>query len=127
MEEIAVKSFKHNIKDELGLHARPASVLATEAKKYSSKITVTANDKTVDGASMIGLMTMALKHGQEITINIEGDDDNAYAGLQALCQESVNSNIYQPKSYVSLYASIVKCVAFVYCKLYNFKLQGLIY
>lgn len=39
---------------------------------------------------MIGLMTMALKHGQEITINIEGDDeDNAYAGLQALCQESV--------------------------------------
>ena len=83
-----MKSFKHNIKDELGLHARPASVLATE--KYSSKITVTANDKTVDGASMIGLMTMALKHGQEITINIEGDDeDNAYAGLQALCQESV--------------------------------------
>ena len=80
-----MKSFKHNIKDELGLHARPASVLATEAKKYSSKITVTANDKTVDGASM-----MALKHGQEITINIEGDDeDNAYAGLQALCQESV--------------------------------------
>ena len=53
-----MKSFKHNIKDELGLHARPASVLATEAKKYSSKITVTANDKTVDGASMIGLMTM---------------------------------------------------------------------
>lgn len=45
-----MKSFKHNIKDELGLHARPASVLATEAKKYSSKITVTANDKTVDGA-----------------------------------------------------------------------------
>ena len=90
MEEIAVKSFKHNIKDELGLHARPASVLATEAKKYSIKITVTANDKTVEGASMIGLMTMALKHGQEITINIEGDDeDNAYAGLQALCQESV--------------------------------------
>lgn len=69
MEEIAVKSFKHNIKDELGLHARPASVLATEAKKYSSKITVTANDKTVDlEPSMIGLMTMALKHGQEITI-----------------------------------------------------------
>ena len=49
MEEIAVKSFKHNIKDELGLHARPASVLATEAKKYSRKITVTAKEITVEG------------------------------------------------------------------------------
>lgn len=90
MEEMKVKSFKHNIKDELGLHARPASVLVTEAKKYNSKIIVTSKDKTVDATSMIYLMTMAVKHGEEITIDIEGDDEEAaYAGLKALCQERI--------------------------------------
>lgn len=90
MEEMKVKSFKHNIKDELGLHARPASVLVTEAKKYNSKIMVTSKDKTVDATSMIYLMTMAVKHGEEITIDIEGDDEEAaYAGLKALCQERI--------------------------------------
>lgn len=85
-----MKKFHHNIKDELGLHARPASMLVTEAKKYSSKITVIYGEKNVDARSVIGLMTMAAKTGETITICIEGDDeDKAFEELQKFCEANV--------------------------------------
>ncbi len=85
-----MKKFQHNIKDELGLHARPASMLVTETKKYSSKITVIYGEKNVDARSVIGLMTMAAKTGDTITICIEGDDEEkAYEKLQKFCEANV--------------------------------------
>ena len=33
-------SFSYTIKDEVGIHARPAGLLAKEAKKYESKIVI---------------------------------------------------------------------------------------
>ena len=43
-----MKSFEYTVKDELGIHARPAGMLVKEAKKYESKITITKEGKTVD-------------------------------------------------------------------------------
>ena len=43
-----MKSFEYTIKDELGIHARPAGIFAKEAKKYESKITLTKDGKSVD-------------------------------------------------------------------------------
>ena len=40
-----MKTFNYEIKDAIGIHARPAGLLAKEAKKYSSKITLKANGK----------------------------------------------------------------------------------
>lgn len=85
-----MKKFQHNIKDELGLHARPASMLVTETKKYNSKITVIYGEKNVDARSVIGLMTMAAKTGDTITICIEGDDEEkACEELQKFCETNV--------------------------------------
>ena len=36
-----MKSFEYTVKDELGIHARPAGLLVKEAKKFQSECTIT--------------------------------------------------------------------------------------
>lgn len=60
--------FSAIITDKVGLHARPASVLAKEASKFSSNITIIANEKQGNLKSIMNVMAMAIKTGTEITI-----------------------------------------------------------
>ncbi len=39
-----MKTFEYTIKDELGIHARPAGMLVKEVKNYDSKITITRKE-----------------------------------------------------------------------------------
>ena len=55
-----MKSFEYTVKDELGIHARPAGMLVKEAKKYESKITITKEGKTVDVTKLMMLMSLAV-------------------------------------------------------------------
>ncbi|MBN2910353.1 HPr family phosphocarrier protein [Polycladomyces sp. WAk] len=57
-----------------GLHARPASLLVQEASKFESKITLVKAEKEVDAKSLLGVMSLAVKQGDEITIRAEGAD-----------------------------------------------------
>lgn len=43
-----MKSFNHIIKDELGLHSRPAGFLVKEAKQYDSRIIITTAGKAAE-------------------------------------------------------------------------------
>ena len=72
-----MKSFNYVIKDELGLHARPAGTLVKEAKKYESKIKVTKGEKTASATQLMILMSMAVKKGAEVTVTAEGPDEDA--------------------------------------------------
>lgn len=40
-----MKSFEYTIKDELGIHARPAGMLVKEAKNFASECTITKDGK----------------------------------------------------------------------------------
>ena len=42
-----MKTFEYTIKDELGIHARPAGLLVKAAKAYASEVSLTKGDKTV--------------------------------------------------------------------------------
>ena len=70
-----MKSFTYVIKDEIGLHARPAGMLVNEAKKYTSKITIGLNGKSVDARKLMGVMSLGVKNGDKITVEVEGDDE----------------------------------------------------
>ena len=72
-----MKSFEYTVKDELGIHARPAGMLVKEAKKYESKITITKEGKTVDVTTLMMLMSLAVKCGQTVEIHVEGSDEEA--------------------------------------------------
>lgn len=61
--------------NKLGLHARAAAKLTSLAARFSSKIELTANSKTVDCKSVMSLMLLAASKGTDITISAQGDDE----------------------------------------------------
>lgn len=56
-----MKTFTYTIKDELGIHARPAGLLAKKAKEYDSEITITKGEKTVVYTKLMALMGLGVK------------------------------------------------------------------
>ena len=79
-----MKEIKHVINDPLGMHARPAGMLVKAAAPIASKITVTAPTGTADAKRLMALMRLAAKQGMELTITVEGsDEEKAAAELQA--------------------------------------------
>lgn len=71
-----MKEFNYVIKDEIGIHARPATELAKEAKKYASTISITKGDKTVAATKLMAVMSLGVKCGEEIKVSVEGDDED---------------------------------------------------
>ena len=74
-----MKEIKFTVTDPLGMHARPAGILVKEARKFNSKITVWKGDKSCDMRKLLALMGMAVKQNDEITVQVEGDDEAACA------------------------------------------------
>lgn len=68
--------FKHEIKDELGIHARPAGLLVKEFKDAESDIFFELNGKKANAKSLIGLMSLAAKKGDKIIVRVEGKDED---------------------------------------------------
>ena len=62
------------IKNNSGLHARPCSAFVKAANSFESKIKVKKGENSVDGKSIIGLMTLAAAFGDRITIEASGPD-----------------------------------------------------
>lgn len=74
-----MKSVKYTITDALGIHARPAGLLAKEAGKFASKIMIGNGTKEADAKKIMGIMAMGVKKDQGVTFSIEGDDEAAAA------------------------------------------------
>lgn len=72
-----MQKFNYVIKDELGIHARPAGLLVKEAKQFTSVITLECNGKKAVAKGLMGVMGMAVKQGHEITVSAEGADEVA--------------------------------------------------
>ena len=85
-----MKQFQYTIKDELGVHARPAGLLVKLAKQYTSTITLEKNGKTCDMRKLMALMGMGVKQGETVTVKVEGDDEEAAAAaIQKFLTENV--------------------------------------
>lgn len=71
-----MKEFQYVIKDEVGIHARPAGMLVKEAKKYSSKITISSGGKSAEATKLMAVMGLGVKCGQTVEVNIDGADED---------------------------------------------------
>lgn len=71
-----MKEFKYTITDPQGIHARPAGELVKIAKDYSCQIKIQKEDKSGDCKRIFGIMGLAVKKGQEITMSFEGEDED---------------------------------------------------
>ena len=65
---------KIQIKNPQGLHARPASAFVKIANKFESEVTVKKDGETVNGKSIMGLMTLAANEGSWLEIEVSGPD-----------------------------------------------------
>lgn len=79
-----MREFHYVIKDELGIHARPAGLLVKEAMKFQSAIQIKKQHKEADAKRIFGVMGLGVKYADEITVSADGADEaEAIAALEA--------------------------------------------
>lgn len=80
------------IKNELGLHARPATQIVTLVNQFESDIELTFRGITVDMKSIMGVLSLGITKGSTILVRAEGPDE-----LEAVNAISKNINDYNLK------------------------------
>ena len=63
------------IRLENGLEARPVAMLVQVASKYDSSVYLEAGDKRVNAKSIMGMMSLGLLAGKELTVSADGPDE----------------------------------------------------
>ena len=72
------------IKNKLGLHARAAVKFVNTANRFMADVLVVKDGSSIDGKSILGILTLAATQGSDIVIRLEGPDEAAAA--QALAE-----------------------------------------
>lgn len=77
------------VDNEVGLHARPASLFVQTAKQFKSDISVTYGERKANAKSILSVLTLGANQGAEITIHAEGEDaDEALQALKSLIENN---------------------------------------
>ena len=64
----------YTIKNTYGLHIRPSTAICSTVKKYDSTVKIHYKNQVVDARSVINLLTLSVKHGEDIKIEATGKD-----------------------------------------------------
>ncbi|MBW8348729.1 phosphocarrier protein HPr [Bacillus sp. IITD106] len=76
------------VTSDTGIHARPATMLVQTASRFSSDIQLEYKDKKVNLKSIMGVMSLGIGKGVQITISADGSDEQeAMAGIEELFQK----------------------------------------
>jgi phosphocarrier protein HPr len=71
-----------------GLHARPAALFTQTAAQAGLPVTVRKGDRSVDGTSILGVISLGIDHGDEVVLTADGEGaDAALDALQKLLEE----------------------------------------
>ena len=69
------------VKNESGMHARPASIFVKKANGFNSNIEIEAVGKKVNAKSIMGILSLGITKGNQISIIAEGEDDGKFFKL----------------------------------------------
>ena len=82
-----------NVIAETGIHARPATLLVQTASKFNSDINLEYKGKSVNLKSIMGVMSLGVGQGSDLTITAEGTDEaDAIAAIAETMQKEGLSN-----------------------------------
>lgn len=86
-----MKNFTYTITDPLGIHARPAGLLAKAAKAYADTVvTVEKNGNAVKASQLMKLMGLGVKQGDVVTVTADGaSEDAAIAAMKGFFQNNL--------------------------------------
>jgi len=84
-----MKTFTYTIQDPLGIHARPAGLLAKLVREYpDTTVTLTKGENTVKISQLMKLMGLAVKAGDTVTVTADGPAEEAAIGaVQAFLEQ----------------------------------------
>ena len=72
-----MKEFTYVITDEQGIHARLAGLFVKEAAACECSVKISKGGKEVDAKRILGVMSLGVKKGEEITLRTDGADEEA--------------------------------------------------
>ena len=73
------------IQNNVGLHARPATFFIQKANSYKCSVWVERDDRRVNAKSLLGILSLGISQGMNITLIADGQDENeAVEGLAEL-------------------------------------------
>ena len=85
-----MQKFSYVIKDEVGIHARPAGLLVKEAKKYESTVQIVKDSKSAVATKLMAVMGLGVKCGDTVEVVVEGaDEDTAFEGIKAFFESNL--------------------------------------
>ena len=78
------------IKNNVGLHARPATFFIQKANSYASSIWIQKDDRRISAKSLLGVLSMGITGGMTITLIADGPDEaEALNGIEELVSNSL--------------------------------------
>ena len=73
------------VQNQLGIHARPATLLVQTAAKFEAEIYLSKGDiRHINGKSIMGVMMLAAEHGADVLVEADGQDETE--ALEAVAQ-----------------------------------------
>jgi len=82
------------LKNESGLHARPAAIIVQNANNFKSDIFLEKNEDRVNAKSIMGVMMLAAATGSKIKVIAEGDDEiEALDQISKILESDIDSEV----------------------------------
>ena len=77
-----------DVKNQVGLHARPATFFIQKANEYKASIWVEKEERRVNAKSLLGILSLGIVEGSAIRIIADGPDEElAVNGLVKLVED----------------------------------------
>ena len=74
-----MKEFYYTVTDPVGIHARPAGMLAKRAKEFSSETVIEKEGKTANATRLMSVMGLCIKCGDQVRVTVCGEDEERAA------------------------------------------------
>lgn len=71
-----MKTWDCEIRDLEGLHARPACMMASVARKYHADVLVRCQSKEADGKDVMKLLDLNARYGDHMIVEVSGEDED---------------------------------------------------
>lgn len=85
-----MRTFQYTVKEELGMHARPAGLILQLAKEFESEVIITNGNKSGNLKKLLSVISLDIKYQDTVTVTVEGaDEDVAAEEMLAFFEENL--------------------------------------
>ena len=84
-----MSEFSYTIRDESGIHARPAGMLVRRVKETGASVTIEKDGRSADASRLFAVMGLGVKCGDTVRVTVSGGDSDATAALEAFFRENL--------------------------------------